>query len=281
MVYYIENERLKVGVSDLGAEIVSVIFCGKERSWQNEDGSWAGHAPILFPVCGNSAVIVGGVDRKINFHGFARKSVFTLEKKSEKSVTFSLKSDENTLKVYPYFFALYITYEVTGDTVKVVNTIENLGDTVMPFAIGRHDSYALDADVDEYKIVFPKAERFLSLKTVEDARITGEADDLGGGKELDLPKDYLSFGRTIILENVSSDHLFLCRTNGEKKVRVDFNEVNNVLLWRPHGAKMVCIEPWSALPDRVDRRVEFTENEKYYRIPAGGKKTIELSATYY
>ena len=58
MIYEFGNGTLKCKVSDLGAELVSVVHNGKERLWQNENGGWSGHAPILFPHCGKCTVNV-------------------------------------------------------------------------------------------------------------------------------------------------------------------------------------------------------------------------------
>ena len=70
MIYTIGGELLTVQISSLGAELVSVRYQGKERLWQNENGGWAGHAPILFPYAGRCSVKVDGkVYRAITNYG--------------------------------------------------------------------------------------------------------------------------------------------------------------------------------------------------------------------
>ena len=49
MTYEFGSDVLRCEVSDIGAELVSVKLNGKERLWQNDNGGWDGHAPILFP----------------------------------------------------------------------------------------------------------------------------------------------------------------------------------------------------------------------------------------
>ena len=53
MLYYIENENLKVAVSDKGAELFSVVSKndGCEYVWQGDPKYWEDRAPILFPIC--------------------------------------------------------------------------------------------------------------------------------------------------------------------------------------------------------------------------------------
>ena len=53
MLYYIENDILKVAVSDKGAELFSVVSKsdGCEYIWQGDSKYWEDRAPILFPIC--------------------------------------------------------------------------------------------------------------------------------------------------------------------------------------------------------------------------------------
>ena len=52
-----ENGKLKVTVSDVGAELVSVWDkeCEVERIWCGDAAVWGRHAPVLFPFVGKVA----------------------------------------------------------------------------------------------------------------------------------------------------------------------------------------------------------------------------------
>ena len=104
MNYKIENDKLSLEVASLGAEPISIRYAGKERLWQNENGSWAGHAPVLFPVCGHCGITVGEKSYPVGAHGFARKSEFALRERGEDFLAFSLCASEQTKRVYPYDF---------------------------------------------------------------------------------------------------------------------------------------------------------------------------------
>ena len=54
MIYYIENEYLRVGVSSLGAELMSIVKRDGEIEylWQGDKKYWGGRAPNMFPICG-------------------------------------------------------------------------------------------------------------------------------------------------------------------------------------------------------------------------------------
>ena len=51
MNYYLKNNKLELVIDSFGAQITSVKLDGIEKLWQNDNGSWEGHAPLLFPVC--------------------------------------------------------------------------------------------------------------------------------------------------------------------------------------------------------------------------------------
>ena len=281
MIYVIFSDVLSVSVSDAGAEIVSVLYRGKERSWQNENGTWAKHSPVLFPVCGNSQVILGGKNYNMSFHGFARNSVFTCVKKTDDSAVFKLTYSEDTLLIYPFRFEYSIGYFIEGDTIRIENTVINVGDRDMPFALGRHDSFSLSGDVSDYELVFSESETFISQKTAQNGKLINAFDDFGSGKILPLPADFLSDGRTVILKNVLSESVLLRSKKGEKKAEYFFGDIKNILLWRPQGANMICIEPWSSLPDDDGDTREFGKGKEYFILPCGESKKIDFAIKYY
>ena len=281
MIYEIKSGDLVVRISDLGAEIQSVIYKGKERVWQNDNGKWAGHSPVLFPVCGNSAVVIGEKDRKIPFHGFARASVFSVKNVRCDSVTFVLSFSEDTLKVYPFKFRLSIKYSVCGNTIFVENVVENQGKGAMPFAIGRHDSFLLDGKLGGYKLCFEREEEFLSQKTDDKANLINLYIDFGEGKELLLPEDFLSDGRTFIFGKVSSRSVTIKTLDNRPIAALFYPDVDNILVWRPDDADMICIEPWSALPDESGEKTDFLQNEKYFSLGTGEKKNVNFQIEYY
>lgn len=282
MLYEISNELLKVKVNELGAEVSSVIFCGKERVWQNDNGSWAGKSPVLFPVCGNSKVIVNGEDKKMPAHGFARKSLFKCVSAGKDRVSFLLKSDEGTFALFPFEFEFKITYSLNGSSLVAVHEVKNTGAAPMPFAFGRHDSFAFDKDVGNYKLRFEKGEVFSSLIHDDTGRLTGEKKDFGAGREFILPEDFLVNGNTVIFGGIGSRRVTLMTVDNVPLADISFGETDDLLLWRPVGAKMICVEPWSALPDDDSGNVvEFAEKRGYTVLKPGESKRSVFEIKYY
>ena len=280
MNYTLSNELLTVIISDLGAEIQSVQKNGKERVWQNEDGSWQRHCPVLFPVCGKVSVKIGGVDYVMPSHGFARNEFFELQSAAEDEITFLLRENERTLCLFPFRFELRITYRLHGGAIGVETMVRNTDNKPLMFALGRHDSFLLENDLDMYKVCFEKEESFRSWRTDSSGRMLKEYDDLGGGKELLLCSDVLCGGRSIILKGINSSRVELKTVDDRFVASLDFGRIENLLLWRPGNARMICIEPWSALPDSEGENVDFPEKKRYGFLSAGEEKEFAFIIGY-
>ena len=282
MEYTIDNGTLAVTVSTRGAELQSVKFNGKERLWQNETGEWAGHSPVLFPYCGAFGVKVDGKIYEAPAHGLCKKTEFAFVEKGENYLTFAFASTEETRKVFPYDFLFKVSYKIEGATLFVTYEVDNTGDRELPFSCGGHESFILDGDVDEYKLVFAEEETFVHRPHGDDAMLTGESVVLGTGKELVIPREILLGGNTVILENIRSDSLKLCTLSGEEKAFVEFEGFPHLLLWRPSGrAKMVCIEPWHNLPDLTGTEpCELKDKPDMTLLPAGESKKIVRKIEY-
>lgn len=79
----LENNNLKVTISDAGAELISVWDKSRnaERIWRGDSAVWGRHAPILFPFVGKVAggkYSYRGREYKMTSHGFARDRQFEL-----------------------------------------------------------------------------------------------------------------------------------------------------------------------------------------------------------
>ena len=282
MLYEIVSEQLSVKISDVGAEIKSVKFNGKECAWQNESGLWDGCSPVLFPVCGYNSVVIDGTELDMPRHGFASRSIFAVSEQKSDGITFLLESNEATKKYYPFAFRLYVKYSVKSDLLVVENIIENIGDKPMPYAIGRHDSFVLDKPIENYKLCFPLEEEFLSQKHDESGRLMNLYYDFGSGKELILPADYLTDGQTVIFSNIKSDSVTLKTVDNRPIARFFIGDTNNLLLWRPDNAQMICVEPWGALPDDTDEdKTDFLQKKRFRIISEGETDVIKYSIEYF
>ncbi len=279
MQYKLENGGMSVLIDALGAEPVSLLFRGRERLWQNENGSWAGHAPVLFPVCGNCAMRLGGTSYPLPRHGFARKMPFALVSQTKDSISLALRSSKETLRQYPFAFVFTVTYRLEGDTLSICYEAENPDGKQMYFSWGGHLSHALFAPISQHGLRFPAEERLVALLHDGEGRLTGREKKYGVGKEFRLPEEDLQGGNTLIFAPASRE-VTLC--NGERSLaKVEFGGFPYLLLWRPEGARMLCIEPWGNLPDRAGEELSFPQKAGILRLAGGQRARIFQKITYF
>ena len=281
MRIYIQNKELEVEAETLGGELVSVRYQGKERLWQNPTGEWAGHAPVLFPVCGHFGVTVDGVSYPIKAHGFARKSEFTPIEKGEDFVTFELRANEDTKKVYPYEFVFFVTYRLCGAKIEIEYRVENPAKEPLYFACGAHDSFALEKDVDEYELRFANEKTLTHRPCNEGGYLTGETVEFTSVNPFVLPKEYLQNGDSLIFEGVESKVALLCEKSGKELAKICFDGFDNLLLWRAGDAKYICIEPWTNLPDFAGaNEEEFSQKAGVLKVEGNSSKKLIRSIEY-
>ncbi len=279
MKYELKNSRMQVIADTLGAELVGVTVDGRERLWQNPTGEWAGHAPVLFPVCGNCRITEQGVTYPLLKHGFAKRSEFRLYAQSADTLTFLLCSSAETKQFYPYEFSFFVTYRICENKLEIIYEIENVGQKPLYASCGGHESFALDGNVGEYLLEFEQEETFSALLHDRDGRLTGETKSFGNGKMLPLPAEFLREGRTLIFR-VRSRSVMLRNVSAAAVARIAFDGFPYLLLWRPLTAPMICIEPWHNLPDGI-ADTEFSKKEGVFCVEPQKKTRFSRSVEYF
>ena len=278
----IRNAWFEVTADTRGAELTSVRYKGKERLWQNEDGSWQGHAPVLFPVCGVCAMRVGGWEYPCPKHGFAREREFLLAEKTADTLRFRLTNDAVTETVYPFAFVFEVAYTLSEACLTTTYTVRNPAESSLYFSCGGHDSFTLDREVKNYELLFEKEEVFRHhLVDERTGKLTGESVPLGAGQVLDLATPYLDGGGSVCLDRLRSRSVLLQdKETGCRVARVTFHGTEKLVLWHPAGAKMLCIEPWQTLPDKAGDDSEFSEKDGVLCVPPHGERQITRVLQY-
>ncbi|MBP5209368.1 MAG: hypothetical protein J6125_00760 [Clostridia bacterium] len=280
MIHTLRSATTVVTIDRTGAEMTSVVCRGKERLWQNEDGLWSRHAPLLFPVCGRCGVTVDGTAYPIKPHGFLRDALFEPVAESEDSVTLAFSDTPDTRRAYPFAFTFLVTYTLTAETV-TIKTEVRAADRDVPFSLGGHDSFALDGPVGDYVLRFPGREELRHLVHDGVGCLTGESVDYGTTDVLPLPADFLREGRTLIFDGIKNRSVTLETKDGAPVARVDFPDFGRLLVWHPGDSHMICLEPWLNLPDPAGTPdVPFAEKSGVLIAPAGGSRTVWRSVTY-
>ena len=253
----IENESLTVEVSEHGAELQSIRQkgFGHEYLWQGDAEYWGRRAPVLFPMVGkvwNGEYRMDGKTYPMGQHGFARDCDFEVVEKTGTKVVFSLKSDENTLRLFPRDFALNITYTLEGLRLQVRWEVTNTGRVRLPFQIGAHPAFAYpewnENDAAHGYLSFDVTGKLVSTPLVP-----------GGYRSATRPAFDVALdeqGR-IALTNSTFDCDTIIDTRGKvRSVTLHDKQGHSLLtmrfrmpiiaLWSPRSGKapFVCIEPW-------------------------------------
>ena len=277
MIYTIKNDFLTVCVNDFGAEIQSIKSSktGFEYLFQGDEVNWGGKCPILFPICGrlhNKTYTYKGKTYTMGTHGFASKSVFALKDKSNESLTFSLKSNEETRAQYPFDFEFIITFALDKNTLKQDVSVVNLSDETLPFALGFHPGFNALADtpIREHSITFNEKCEPISLGFNPFGYCNGKdfSLKLENDTKLTITDDLFDNDSTFLSE-IPNEATFTC-ANSSKSVVLKYSDMTHLGLWTAVGAPFVCIEPWHGIPGR-ENVIEDFENRKLFIYLDKGK----------
>lgn len=274
-MYTIENEFLRVSVKEKGAELCNIFHKDQklEYIWQGDPAFWSKHSPVLFPIVGtlkNDTYFYKEKEYHLPRHGFAREKDFTASKDGPAQLIFSLKSNDETLQVYPFQFELQIQYSLDRATLKVNYLVRNLSDGEMYFSIGAHPAFkvpiAANTDYTDYYLEFNMKETAPRWPISPDGLIEAHPIPfLADSSVIDLRKE-LFMNDAIVFKNLQSDSVSLhCR---KRKVGFDFKftDFPYMGIWAAKNADFVCIEPWCGIADSVHSNQKLEAKEGINRL---------------
>ena len=280
---FIKNEDLTVEISTLGAELQSVICDGKEQIWQGDPKFWSGRSPILFPICGellNNAYDYQGKHYDLRKHGFASIMEFEIEELASTYVTFLLKSNEQTLKSYPFEFEFRVKYNLTGRKMTVIYETYNPASEDMYFSVGAHESYACPEGIENYKLVFDMPENFNCATFTKDKVIGDEFIDLGQStRELNVTDEIFNIGALMFLDLKSRGVTLVNKTTGEGR-RLEYPGFDYFFVWSRPYAAYLCLEPWRGVPDFANGTGNFNEKRGINKLGAKEKDVTVHTIVY-
>lgn len=268
----IKSEQLTAGINTLGSELMYIKGKnGTDFLWNGDESVWGFRAPILFPICGglkDDTYTYGGKEYTLPKHGFARRSEFSGKQLDSAKAEFTLGSNSETLKAFPFEFRLIITFELTGNDLKITNSVENLTDGEMYFSIGSHEAFACPEGIEEYEIQFPKKQTLQSYPIDGNLLLDKTVRILKNEDKLPLKYDYFSVD-ALVFKDIIFHKAALVHQNSTKRVEVDFGGVNYFLLWTKPGAKYICLEPWHGIQDSICSDGELSHKEGILRLSKG------------
>jgi galactose mutarotase-like enzyme len=286
----IGSKSLRARVDPLGAQLSELTDAdGRPLLWSGDPAVWSGRAPLLFPIVGalvGGRYRLGSKDYALPRHGFARTARFEQIETTPVSATFRLRSDENTLHVYPFRFELQVHFEIVGAMISVLSLVHNGGDEDMVSSFGYHPAFRWPLPYGQ-----PREAHFVEFETDEPAPIRRlNADGLltparhatpVSGRRLILD-DALFRNDAVIFDELASRSVTY-GAEGGPRLRVRFPDSPYFGVWtKPPRAGFICLEPWHGIADPEGFSGDFREKPGVVIVPAGAampiKMTIELLA---
>lgn len=285
MIYEIFNDKLRVKIASLGAELQSIFYSGVEYLWQGDPAYWHGRAYNLFPICGRlweGKYYYEGKTYEMNLHGFVRKSELEANVISDDKIEFVYRSNEDSKKTYPFDFTYHIIYALSGNTLNMTIEVDCLGEKLY-FSVGGHPGFNVPLDSGKFEdcyVDFGKAKpNKIVLSPTCFTTDDREAMALDGGK---LWLTHSLFDNdAIFMEDIQSPVTLASKTSA-RKVRIDFEKDMKYLgLWHAPktDAPYVCIEPWTGLPAYDGVVDDFETKKDITKLSKGEKYTLNWSIT--
>lgn len=283
----LENSKCIMQFQSKGGEISSWVDkkSNIEYMWQGNSEYWSGKNPTLFPIIGNTysgTYYINDKEYAMKNHGFIRSSDLSLINQSDNSLTFELKSNDDTFAVYPFEFTYNITYELNDKLLLVKYLIVNEGNCDMPFQFGLHPAFncPLDngEDFEAYQLEFSENEMLLQWHIDPDK---GKPVQKEAINTKTIPCKYELFEKdpTLLYEGIKSDYITL--KGKEHGLVMSLKSFPLLAVWSPkRGAPFICIEPWIGHGDFNKCDDDFYQRD-YTTILKAGKSfereyTIEI-----
>ncbi len=290
MKYILENEYLKVTVTEWGAQVCSVVRkCdGAEHIWQADPAVWGYHAPILFPHTGKvveNVIEAKGRTFPAKQHGFARELEHRFVRRTEDTLVLELTENDTTLARWPYRFRLISTFRIQGDRLHHSLTVENRDEDTMHCGIGYHPAFAIPFDgnhtYSDYELRFSQAESPVCLSCLPHGLVTDQSYRLGSNIRTLAIDEQLFANDSHCMVNLQSKTLGIYEKGTGRGVECTIAGFPYTLIWsKPGTPRFVCIEPWLSLPSPEGGAKCWQEKPAAWIIAPGDRETVTLSTRF-
>lgn len=247
------NSWVKVA-PERGGIIISYGVQGEELLYLNEETFFnkyknvRGGIPVLFPISGqlaNGTYEWEGKSYTMPNHGFARNAsweVMGQEVDNRASLSIKLTSTVQTKLSYPFDFSINFTYVLESGKLTIKQEYNNLCESPMPIYPGFHP-------------YFKTSKKKLAYET--DATELYDYND----------NQVKQFTGTIDLTNLKESVVFLDSNDpsisfgdpaAKKRIKLSYGkQFKYIVIWTESGNEFVCVEPWMAKTDEMNRKEEL------------------------
>jgi galactose mutarotase-like enzyme len=282
----ITSGDLTARIHPLGAELHSLTdAAGREYMTDADPAYWTGHAPILFPIVGElrgSTYRLNGREYALPRHGFARRSRFESVEHRGHIARFRLTDSAETRAVYPFAFALELTFGLHGARLEVEASVRNTGDAPLPFNLGFHPAFAWPlpggGDKLAHAIVFDRVEPS-DLRALDDkGLLAGRTSSPVRGDTLALSAELFA-ADALVWDELESRSATYRGAAGAPALHIDFPDTSYLGVWQKPGADFICIEPWQGLADEADFAGELQQKAGILTLPPGAARSFRMDVT--
>ena len=284
----LSNQYLTVNLHPKGAEIISIVGNQDHINymWKRDACQWANSAPILFPIVGaikNDTCRIDGKEYHMTQHGCARHNEFEIKNQSQTEVTFTLVSNDEIIKQYPFLFELNVTYKLVENTLTCFINVKNKDHQTIYFQVGGHPAFACpfmeNESSNDYYVEFAEYET-RNQKVIDVAK--------RGMSHVQLPffdhekrffvRQQLFNNDAIVIKDFKSENISIKSLNHQKSIVFHMQGFDHVGLWTAkHVGGLLAIEPWIGHADYVDFDGEFKEKESCVALDTDKEFNVQFA----
>lgn len=287
-LFQISNGKITIQVDSMGAELKSLkdVAAGKEYMWNADPRYWKRTSPVLFPLVGGlkgGSYRIEGKEYPMGQHGFARDMEFKLKSQEADGIWFTLESDEETLRSYPYPFLLELGYELADKTVIVKWNVKNPAADRMYFSIGGHPAFLCPieegTEQTDYSIRLDAGD-YVKASALDNGLVNGETLEYKLENGVLPVTEHLFDADALVIEHDQAHSVALVKPDGKAYLTVTF-DAPLFGIWSPpkKHAPFICIEPWYGRCDRTDFDGDWKEREWGQVLEPGGTFQAEYKIT--
>ena len=279
-MHSLKNNLLQINIKPKGAELCNItsVANNTEFIWQADPKVWEGHAPNLFPVIGcmkNDNYIYNGKTYPMTKHGFIRRNDnFKVKSQNDTEIVFTITSNTELHKMFPFKFELDICYQLNNNTLTINHTVRNIDTKTMYFSLGGHPAFncplSKTEDYTDYFLEFEKPENSQSyLLNMSNGLLTNETKPaFNDGNRINLRPDLFNED-ALIFKDLTSRVVSLKHKSNGKILTVKFKDFKQLGIWAKPNAPYVCIEPWLGIADTETTNQKIEDKEGILNLNAG------------
>lgn len=276
MIHQLTSPLLTVIIKNIGAELSSIksLKTGTEYMWQADPNQWARHAPILFPIVGKlkeDTYYIEGSSYRLPQHGFARDQPFNLIEATPGKLAFELQSSDELKKLYPFDFALTVTYTLAANALNVCYSVKNTGGSPLLYSIGAHPAFKLPvhpgARRSDYELVFERSESTM-IHLIEGGLLSGEKRPFSLENNRLPISDSLFDNDALVFKKLASKKISIAKKKESPFLNFHFEAPFFGIWSKSRTSEFVCLEPWQGVADSFHHDQQLANKEGVIMLAA-------------